>query len=509
MENPYNSVDLFFDAARRDPGKTAIIQGGEQITYGELERQVVATAGYFQSKGITKGDSVLVFVPMSIDLYRIVLALFRIGATAVFLDEWVSRKRLEACCKVVPCKAWIGGWKVRLLSFTSIELLKIPVKMGLSYTDGLPFHPVETTGSDTALITFTTGSTGTPKAAKRTHGFLRAQFAALIDTIRPEPEDIDMPVLPIVLMINLGVGCTSVIAPFKPSKPERMDADAIIALIREHQVNRLIASPFFIKRIAETAIAKRIDLTGVRKVFTGGAPVFPNDASVYQKSFTESLVEIVYGSTESEPISSISANELVLSSVRETGGLAVGMPYHGTTVKIIGMTDAPIVCKTPEMLEEWQVKAGEIGEIIVSGDHVLREYINNEDGLRRNKIFIGEACWHRTGDSGFLDAAGALFLTGRCGSLIEHNGALISMFIVENELQSLEEIVMGTVLKVKEKIVSVIELKRGFSSNEQFNLKLKNLLPFLDELVEVKRMPRDPRHHSKIDYSKLTELMNR
>ncbi|HLP54354.1 MAG TPA: AMP-binding protein [Fluviicola sp.] len=508
----YNIIDLFTEAAQRTPDRIAIIEGEKRISFSELDRQITAIAAYFQAKGIRKGDRVLVFVPMSIDLYRIVLALFRMGATAVFLDEWVSRERLDICCKVAQCRAWIGGWKVHFLSFLSKELRSMPVKLGLSYEDSFAFQPVVTAETDTALITFTTGSTGIPKAAKRTHGFLREQFSALIETIQPGENDVDMPVLPIVLMINLGIGCTSVIAPYKSSKPHTLKPELIIDLLKKHNVTRLVASPYFVKRVAERIIDQRLELPYLTKVFTGGAPVFPKEATLYKQAFPDALVEIVYGSTESEPISSIDAVEFTRSddwSVAQLGGLPVGIPYHGTAVKIIRISDGPIQCNSPEELSEWEQEPQQIGEIIVSGKHVLREYINNEEALLRNKIFIGDECWHRTGDSGFFDGNGRLLLTGRCATLIEHNGLLIATFIVENELQLLEEVEMATLLKINNKMVAIVEFKRGASNNEAFHQKLKTKLPFLDELRQIRRMPRDPRHHSKVDYGKLKEVLGK
>lgn len=509
---PYNIIDLFTEASQRTPDRIAIIDGDQQISFGELDRQITATAAYFQAKGIQKGDRVLVFVPMSIDLYRIVLALFRMGATAVFLDEWVSRERLEVCCKVAQCRAWIGGWKVHFLSFLSKELRSMPVKLRLSYEDSLTFEPVATNDEDTALITFTTGSTGLPKAAKRTHGFLREQFAALIETIEPGENDVDMPVLPIVLMINLGIGCTSVIAPYKSGKPHTLKPRVIIDLLNRHNVTRLVASPYFVKQVAETIVEQKLNTPTLTKVFTGGAPVFPKEANLYKQAFPQALVEIVYGSTESEPISSINATEFTRSndwSVAQLGGLPVGIPYHGTAVKIIRISDEPITCHSDEELNALEQPPQQIGEIIVSGKHVLREYINNEEALLRNKIFIGNECWHRTGDSGFFDASGQLLLTGRCATLIEHNGLLIATFIVENELQLLDEVEMATILKINDKMVAIVEFKSAAFNNESFVQKLKTKLPFLDELRQIRRMPRDPRHHSKIEYGKLREALGK
>jgi olefin beta-lactone synthetase len=272
--NKENIVHLFWEAAKKHPNKTAIVYENQPISFGDLANEVRQQAAFFQQKGIQKGDRVLIFVPMSLDLYRIVLALFSIGATAVFLDEWVSFKRLELCCEVAQCKAFIGGWKVRFLSFFSSKLRKMPIKMGLNYGKDKEssFTEVIVNQSDTALITFTTGSTGTPKAAKRTHGFLKAQFEALIEKIDPQPDDVDMPVLPIVLLINLGAGCTSVIADFKASKPEQLKPQNVLEQIERFGVNRMVASPFFVKQMSKYIIDNHLKINTLQKIF-GSTPI--------------------------------------------------------------------------------------------------------------------------------------------------------------------------------------------------------------------------------------------
>lgn len=509
MNQIFNCTELFCAAAAREPERLAIVHGEQRITFAELQKQVDDTAAYFLSKGLRKGDAVLVVVPMSIDLYRIVLALFRMGATAVFLDEWVSRKRLKACLDIVPCKALIAGGKVRLLAWFSAAMRRIPVHLGLKYRKTETAIFGETVMEDTALITFTTGTTGTPKAARRTHGFLKAQFEALTEVLQPSPEDIDMPALPIVLLLNLGIGCTSVIAPFRASNPETMDPGKIAAEIEANSVTRLVASPYFVKRIADFYRQSEKKPETVREVFTGGAAVFPKEAEEWNDLFTNQLVKIIFGSTEAEPISEISSNELVQFDVAEAGGLPVGKPYRGSAVKIIRITEAPIVCAFPEELEALEKPAGEIGEIIVSGKHVLREYINNEAAVRRNKIHIGDVCWHRTGDSGFLDASGMLFLTGRCSTLIPVENGIVSTFMIENKLQLLQEIKSGTALLINDLIVISVQLTEGSVLNDELRLKLKDLFPFSERTEVFVRLPRDPRHYSRIDYVKLEEMLRK
>lgn len=505
MEQNFNIVDLFFGAAAKYPDRVAIIDKKGQITFSELEQQVKNTASYFSKKGIHQGDRVLVFVPMGVDLYRIVLALFEIGAAAVFLDEWVNKKRMEECCKVAQCHAFIGIPKARFLAFFSSELRRIPIHLGTKYISGLentlPGPSVKS--EDTALITFTTGSTGIPKAANRTHGFLREQFKVLVGEINPLPGEVSIPALPIVLLINLATGCTSLIADFKSSKPELMDANKNLDQINFYKVNSIIASPFFIKQLAKCAINKKIQLPLLRKIFTGGAPVFPSEAKMYCEAFPKVEIEIVYGSTEAEPISAIKADELIKENSL-TKGLNVGKPDRNAQVEIIQLHDGIIECVNDTAFQKLVLPEEAIGEIIVSGPHVLDAYFNNENALKRNKIFVESQCWHRTGDSGFMNN-GNLFLTGRCNALIFLDDKIISPFVYEGYFQTIPGIEIGTILKKDKEIIAVIECDPD-ANKEEITTRLKKikapLVPFAT-IAWISKMPRDPRHHSKIDYEKL------
>jgi acyl-CoA synthetase (AMP-forming)/AMP-acid ligase II len=501
----FNIVDLFFDAAKKSPDRIAVIDKKKQITFFELERQVKHTANYFLKKGIQRGDRILVFVPMCIDLYRIVLALFKIGAAAVFLDEWVSKKRMEECCKVAQCKAFIGIPKARLLSLFSSELRKIPIHLGTKYISGIKnnLRKASVQSGETALITFTTGSTGIPKAANRTHGFLREQFKVLVEKINPQPGEVSIPALPVVLLINLGAGCTSLITDFKAGKPELMDANKILNQINFYKVRTIVASPFFIKELAKRAIIETIKLPTLKKVFTGGAPVFPSEAKIYKQAFPVTDIEIVYGSTEAEPISSINV-ETLIEEHSLTNGLNVGKPDRNAQVKIIQLYDGNIECADEIAFQKLVLPEGVIGEIVVSGPHVLDAYFNNETALKRNKIFVESQCWHRTGDSGFT-VDGNLFLTGRCNALILWDNKIISPFLYEGYFQTIPGIEMGTLLKKENGIIAVIETTPKANKKEilaRFKNLKDSLVPFAT-IEWISKMPSDPRHHSKIDYEKL------
>jgi acyl-CoA synthetase (AMP-forming)/AMP-acid ligase II len=495
-----NISTLFFQAAKAHPRQPAIIENDRCIAYGQLEREVKRTAAYFARKGIQKGDRVLVFVPMGMDLYRVVLALFSLGAVAVFLDEWVSWKRMELCCQLADCRGFIGIRKARIFGFFSGEIRKIPIWLHPKMMNDDTIGVEEMGFDDAALITFTTGSSGTPKAALRSHGFLHEQFKALKAEIHPKPGDIDMTVLPIVLFINLGVGATSVIAPYNQRKPHKNNWHQIADQISEHRVERIIASPHFIASLASYSRTANRPFTAVKQVFTGGAPVFPAEAAGYVNAFPQATSTIAYGSTEAEPISLITAEELAGQSTAVLGGLPVGMPTDLVDVAIVNIVDAPIA--QIRSITEIALDEGEIGEIVVSGPHVLKTYYKNEPAWQRNKIIAGKTTWHRTGDSGFRKD-GMLHLTGPCNRLIRRGGKIISPFLAEDELKQLPDVNAGTILEINKEVVVVIE-----ATGSQSGFTHRVTFPF-DHIEFVNSIPRDPRHHSKIDYEALKRLLQK
>lgn len=203
-------------------------------------------------------------------------------------------------------------------------------------------------------------------------------------------------------------------------------------------------------------------------------------------------------------MSMIAADELIASET--VRGLNVGKVEPAATVKIIAITDDNITAPHEEALSALEVAPGGIGEIIVSGKHVLRDYLNNPEALQRNKIFIGDKCWHRTGDSGFIN--GNLFLTGRCVSLIRTPNGLLSTFLFENRFQAINGVEMGTVMLLNSRLTAVIELGDS-TRRDTVAAEIRSLPEAFGDVIFIPKIPRDPRHNSKIDYEKLRGLLTR
>lgn len=485
-----NVIDFFESVAHQYPDKRAIVEENRAVTFAVLQIEIDKTAAYFLSKGIKKGDKVMVFVPMSIDLYRVVLAIFKIGAVAVFLDQWSDKKRLEDSCRLSNCQAFIGGAKAKILRLFLPPLRSIRISLAIKALNKNSVKRQEMNSLDPALITFTTGSTGSPKGAIRSHGFLLEQFNVLKEELEPSASDVTLTNLPIVLLINLAIGCTSVIVDFNHKKPKQFNSKKMLDALARHQVTRVISSPFLLKKLSKKTLEQNVSMPYLKELFTGGAAVFPSEAKMYQKAFPQCKIKIVYGSTEVEPISSISVLDLLKQESKLNLALPVGEVFHKTQIQIVSLEDP-----------SKQLQDGEIGEIVVAGNHVLDTFLGDPSEWMKNKIKKDDVLWHRTGDGAYLIGK-ELFLVGRCEQIIHHQGKLISPFVIENRLQDIPNVEMGTILKLKGKLLVVLESK--------FEEKaLKHLMPDIeyDQLIVVKHIPRDPRHHSKIDYHKLEKLV--
>jgi acyl-CoA synthetase (AMP-forming)/AMP-acid ligase II len=485
MSQSSHILEAFLAQVRQHPDRMALVEGDRQITYAELAREIRQTAAHFQQKGIRKGDRVLVLVPMSIDLYRNVLALFYMGAVAVFLDEWVSFPRLKACCRLVSCQALLAPLPIRALALLSASLRKIPIWLGPGFdknrgeaalAEVLPEHE--------ALITFTTGTTGIPKAANRTHGFLQAQFDALKPLVDNGLEA-DMPLLPIVLLLNLGLGKTSVIERVSSKKP--FHPDRLVPSMLRNQVQSLSGSPYFLVELTRYVQKEKVQVPDLKSIITGGGPLFPDEAEEIARAFPNVRLTIVYGSTESEPISHVQwpapACPFLLPA------LPAGFPDPAATVCLIPFQVGPVTEIQP-------LAPGEAGELLVSGRHVLSGYIKNPEADRQHKIRVHGQIWHRTGDAARMDTDGRIWLLGRAGERFVWKGQVYFPFELELLWRSLQP---GGRVAALANGSQVRLLFEGQPDPEVIRLFLHQTGLEGVEVLSASDLPRDPRHKTRLD----------
>lgn len=499
-----NIAQTFIRNAELHPARTAIIHRGRRVSYATLLGAARYWAGVLGRRGIGAGDRVMVFVAMGPQLYALLLGIWQRGATAVFVDAWADKRRLAQAAELAECSAFAGIPRAHLLRLRADAVRRIPVSVlvGRRLRTAAPQAASPPSTGETALITFTTGSTGVPKAAQRTHAFLLAQHRVLNDHLGIDAEDVDMATLPIFVLNNLAVGATTLIPSINPAKPHEANPRKVVEEMVTRGVTTSAGSPALYERLAAFCIARNRSIPSLRKLFVGGAPVFPQGAANLVRAFPDTAVEVVYGSTEAEPISAIDAG--VTAEATGENGLPVGKPIEQVAVRIVPAADHPLGPYTHTDFDTLCQKPGMAGEICVTGEHVLKEYFRSEEAQQRNKVMVDGTVWHRTGDAGYLDDQGHLFLLGRLGNRFAHQGVEYFPFPLEHRLARIPGASAGTYVKVGATVIAAVECTRSATAARDIEHRIRadTQLPAPDRVV-VTTIPRDPRHHAKIDYGLL------
>ena len=509
--------------ARLRPNAAALVddRAGRTLTFAELDEAAGRAAAWLQDLGLRRGQAVLVFVPMSADLYVALLALFRLGAVALFLDPSAGRAHLEQCCARWAPDALLAVSKAHLLRLTSHALRRIPLKIGLGLplpcTRRWPAHwegparsdsPAEP--ADAALVTFTSGSTGVPKAAVRTHAFLLAQYHALAPNIALEAGEVDLATLPVFALANLAAGLTTVIPDVDLRRPGAVDAAEVFAQLERRGVTRITASPAFFERLIEHGRAQRRTLPALHKLYTGGAPVFPRLLEALRVLAPSAQVVAVYGSTEAEPIAHIDAAQMTpgdLLAMQAGRGLLAGEIVAEVKLRVLrDRWGQPRRNLTAAEFAAEILPAGEPGEIVVAGDHVLKGYLGGV-GDEETKFRMEGEVWHRTGDAGCLDEAGRLWLLGRCAARLDDAHGAMYPFGLECVAMTFPEVRRAAALQHEGRRLLVVEADDDDTLVER--LQAATSWAHIDEVITLAHIPVDKRHNAKIDYPKLKELLAR
>ena len=518
-----NVVELFLAQAKARPDAIALIDRksarDRTTTFAELEDQSARIATLLARRGIGAGSPVLLFHPPTAELYAVIIAIFRLGAIAMVVDVSAGRETLAAACRELPPAALFASGRALLLALASAPLRGIGAKVTsagfalgaarLAAARKLPRHEVvaAANGDTPALVTFTSGSTGAAKGAVRTHAVLKAQHDAL-GSVAARTGERDLVSLPIVVLTNLGAGATSVIPEGDLRRPGAVAPAPVLGQVERNAVQRITASPALVERlVAGAGDARSGELRGVR-IVTGGGPVFP-DLMTRATELTGAPLVAVYGSTEAEPIAHVASDEVgqpEIAAMRGGAGLIAGHPASAATVCIV-----PVASRDGARLESVlrgveSVAAGTRGEIVVSGRHVVPGYLHGR-GDAETKIRLDGTIWHRTGDAGYLDGHGRLWLLGRVGATIHDARGELHPFAVECAARLVSP-GRRTVL-AGHRGARILLVEGRLDARERSVLGEVLQWAKLDRILDNVKIPLDRRHNSKVDYAALPALLDK
>jgi acyl-CoA synthetase (AMP-forming)/AMP-acid ligase II len=401
-------------------------------TYRELDAESDALARGFQQIGIGRGVRTVVMVTPSLEFFALTFALFKVGAVIVMIDPGMGMKNLGVCLAEAQPEAFVGISKAhlaRILFGWGRNSVRACVTVGRRFGwNGWTLDQVRLIGSDKAqpvlastraeemaAILFTSGSTGVAKGVVYTHGIFATQVESLRRLYGIEPGEIDLPTFPLFGLFGPALGMTSIIPEMDATRPAHVDPRKILDAIHFFGVTNLFGSPALIQRVGRYAATHGVQLPTLRRVISAGAPVPWQAIQRFASLLTEGVqVHTPYGATEALPVCSIGSDEILNETCHATtegGGICVGRPGEGMTVKIIRISDEPI----PTWRDDLELPPGEIGEIVVQGPIVTASYWNRPESTAIAKIAdpLHGSFYHRMGDVGCLDASGRLWFCGR------------------------------------------------------------------------------------------------
>ncbi len=403
------------------------------LTFRELDAEVDAWVALLRRRNVQPGDRVLVMVRQGLPLIAAAFALFKLGAVPVIIDPGMGRKSFLACVARSQPRVLLGIPVAQVLShvfrsaFKSVEIRvwasgsptsRLTPSAGSSQGTTLPGCEIATTApQDLAAILFTSGSTGEPKGVCYEHGMFDAQVRLVRDTYGIQPGEIDLPMLPIFALFNPALGMTTIVPELDPARPGTVDPAKIVQAIQQEGVTNSFGSPTLWRKISRHCRARNETLPSLRRVLMAGAPVPASLFASLREVMPHGTPHSPYGATESLPVATIDGGTVLEETSRETAagrGTCVGRPVAGMRVKIIALVDGPVVT----LADARELPVGEIGEIIVDGPVVTKEYDGLPAATALAKIIhrgptARDETWHRMGDLGYLDAAGRLWFCGR------------------------------------------------------------------------------------------------
>jgi olefin beta-lactone synthetase len=491
---------------------------GRVTSFRALESAAARFAEQISRRGVGAGDAVLILHPMAAELYAFLIALFRLGAVAMFVDPSAGSEFVERCLREHPPKAFFGSLKAHLLRLRVPAMRQIGVFFCAGPLPGTAYLALHRAGPERteivaaeaetpALITFTSGSTGAPKGAVRTHGFLLAQHHALAHCMQHSAGAMDLTTLPVFVLANLASGVTSVIPDADLRRPGRIAPRPVLRQLERWPISSTAASPAFISRLTDQCQRRGMRVEGLKRVFMGGAPVFPEDLREAQKAFPEAQIVAVYGSTEAEPMAEVALNEIAKADFEAMAGgkgLLAGKPVEEISLRV--MRDGWGTAIAPA--DEGEFKAlgldsGEVGEIVVAGEHVLPGYLNGV-GDAENKIRVDETVWHRTGDLGWMDEQGRLWLMGRASAAIRDRRGVLYPFAVECAARQVGGVRRAAAIVVEGRRILVLEAGSQATADA---VRAALRWADIDEVRFVRAIPMDKRHNAKIDYAELRKMI--
>ena len=406
-----NIAAVLSDRAREAPDRTCLVfEDGRSWSWGDLDRISAGAARQLEEQGAAIGDRVAIVVPNRPEVVALFYGVWRLGAVPVTISSLYNRYELAKTLEqtrpkllvITPETPPVGEWDTICLAENSMESWE---RTGLRSEPLDP--PVAMDEGDEAVVLFTGGTTGLPKPVVTTHGGTTGAVMQLAEVSkgRPGPYKLAHPAVPpnlLALPLFHSGGQQTMLFAFYVGRPlllmKRFNARRVVELVAEYRIDNLFLMPTMLYDLL--ALECPVDLGTVRAVLVAGQALDPQLRRRFEERFGIPIATN-YGSTELGHVAGWTRADLAAG--RWKPGSA-GRVYDGVSLEIRDQ-------------EGRALGSGEVGEICVRSN-LAKGYLGDTEASRE----LIRNGWVHSGDVGYLDSDGVLFLVGRKRDMIKTGG---------------------------------------------------------------------------------------
>jgi acyl-CoA synthetase (AMP-forming)/AMP-acid ligase II len=413
---------LLRDHARERPDAPALIQGDRRWTFAELDERSNRVAQALRSAGVTDGTRIAHLDQNAPECVELLFGAAKLGAVLVPLNARLARPELEAIMADAKAPLLVCGPDFRS---TAEGLADHVITAGEEYEAWVGDHEPEDPGheaggDDVAFQLYTSGTTGRPKGVLTTQGNLEG-LTRVSERWSLDDESVALVAMPLFhigglgwLLVALAQGAACVL--IRAIDPEEL----LDTMVSEGVTNGFLV-PTVLQMLCSVPGAADRDFSALRSIAYGASPITTTTLKAALKTFGCDLFQ-VYGLTETTgAVVQLDAEDHDPDGPREHLLRSAGRPYPWMEVRVVD-ADSGRACDP-----------GQVGEVRMRGSAVMSGYF---EAPEETSSAFDEDGWFRTGDGGYLDEDGYLFLTDRVKDMIVSGGENVYPIEVEEALSS-------------------------------------------------------------------------
>lgn len=472
-------VDIFENICLSKGEQTAVVyREGSRVrrrSFAELHRDVHKTTAYFADCGVKRGDRILAFASSSYKLCIFMLAALEIGASIMYVDIWAKQDSLRSVFADYRPHTVLVSNKTKHLRVFFGEIGRIRRVINIDRFESFSAGGTVLTDipeGTAALLTMTTGTTGKPKIAVRSHRDLLQQLELINRNMSPQEHETVLTTSYIYVFANILNGFTTVIPRLELGRYSCRRVNRLLRLFKDEPVSMIITTPDFCLK-AENIFPK------LRTLYFGGAILNLYEAMLIRGKFGGCDCRIIYGSTECNLIATAELDEFI-RVLKTTHRSILGRPADGVRVRL-----------------------GDDGEVLVASEAMLESYLISDPSTKERDS--EGTLWHHTNDIAEADGELLYFLGKSRRYITVGESRLYSNCIEQEIIARFDNIPKCAVLRHKGRVFVFLQGETAYKDG--ITELLQGLGIASPEIVTVKKIPCDAKHHTKINYDKLKERL--